>query len=83
MATAQGWRCPITGDMLTLSSPVDHCHKTGVNRGILSRRGNLLLGHAKDRIEDLERAGRYLKDRLQPTEILKCQADQPPHQPPA
>lgn len=47
--TAQGSRCPITGDLLDSESPndrpvVDHCHTTLVTRDILSNRANLILG---------------------------------------
>ena len=58
----QRWTCPITGDKLTESSHVDHCHKTGKVRGVLSPRANLLLGKAGDSIEILQRAIRYLAE---------------------
>lgn len=40
---------------------VDHCHKTGVVRGLLCHHCNALLGHAKDQVTILEEAIRYLK----------------------
>lgn len=37
--------CPITGVELTEdNSVVDHCHKTGIIRGVISSEGNVLLG---------------------------------------
>ena len=40
---------------------VDHCHKTGVVRGILCSRCNAdVLGHARDDIEFFERCIDYL-----------------------
>ena len=83
LAESQGWRCPITGGTITSSSHIDHCHMTGRIRGLLSPRGNKLLGHAKDRVELLKAAISYLEqDRLKPTAVKKCQADPHPHQPP-
>lgn len=40
---------------------VDHDHKTGDNRGLLCQHCNLLLGHAKDNVETLRSAIRYLE----------------------
>lgn len=40
---------------------IDHDHKTGRVRGLLCHDCNVLLGHAKDSTEVLERASEYLK----------------------
>lgn len=61
----QGGRCYIcrrgTGARKRLS--VDHCHKTGVVRGLLDTPCNVrVLGHLRDDIEALQRAIDYLKD---------------------
>jgi hypothetical protein len=40
---------------------LDHCHATKKVRGILCHHCNLMIGQAKDRVETLERAIRYLK----------------------
>lgn len=42
---------------------VDHCHTTGLVRGMLCAHCNSLLGYAKDRIETLLEAASYLKMR--------------------
>jgi hypothetical protein len=42
---------------------VDHCHASGKIRGLLCNKCNLLLGHADDTIERLERAILYLSQR--------------------
>lgn len=39
---------------------IDHKHKTLIVRGLLCPNCNLMLGHAKDRIEVLMRAAQYL-----------------------
>ena len=41
---------------------IDHCHTTGVIRGILCKNCNHVLGHARDSIQTLERAIEYLKE---------------------
>ena len=46
---------------------VDHCHKSGLVRGVLHVSCNLLLGYAKDRIGILENAIKYLE---QPRDIV-------------
>ena len=40
---------------------VDHCHETGVVRGLLCRSCNLVLGHLGDDVKLLEAAIEYLK----------------------
>ena len=62
---AQGGRCYIcrrgTGARKRLS--VDHCHETGVIRGLLDTPCNRnVLGYLRDEIEALERAIAYLKN---------------------
>lgn len=42
---------------------VDHCHTSGDVRGILCNGCNLIIGHAKDDIDRLNRAIVYLKER--------------------
>lgn len=39
----------------------DHCHNTNKARGVLCRKCNLLIGHAKDNIKILENSIEYLK----------------------
>lgn len=65
MLESQSYKCLLCdkgfelGD--TKSVNVDHCHDTGVVRGLLCRRCNLGLGHFGDRIDALERAIEYLR----------------------
>jgi hypothetical protein len=40
---------------------VDHCHSTGVVRGLLCSRCNLALGHVRDEPESLRRLADYLE----------------------
>jgi len=53
--------CNICGDYREVLQ-VDHCHNTDIIRGLLCNRCNFMLGNAKDNIEILEAAIRYLKD---------------------
>jgi len=60
----QNYSCMICGiEEATLGRKldVDHCHATGVVRGVLCNPCNTVLGHARDKIEVLEAAAEYLK----------------------
>lgn len=70
MLSAQGGECAICKKGLRLDgvkgrdkAVVDHCHSTGVVRGLLCTPCNLMLGYAADRPETLSRAIRYLEPR--------------------
>lgn len=41
---------------------IDHCHTSNKVRGLLCTSCNLMLGYAKDKIETLENAIKYLKE---------------------
>lgn len=43
---------------------LDHCHKTGKNRGPLCRQHNLGLANFNDSIPELKAAIRYLRDHV-------------------
>lgn len=60
----QEYRCAIckSQNLNSRDFHVDHCHKSGIVRGILCHHCNLLLGHAKDDIIILESAIKYLKE---------------------
>lgn len=60
----QDGRCAICEDEVGLiekHSHVDHCHDSGIVRGILCRACNHLIGGAKDRTDILHSAIRYLE----------------------
>jgi len=40
----QNYRCPLCGDPVDSSSPLDHSHSTGLARGVLCQPCNLILG---------------------------------------
>jgi len=53
--------CGITEEALGRKLDVDHCHASGVVRGVLCNPCNTVLGHARDKIEVLEAAAEYLR----------------------
>jgi hypothetical protein len=65
--TSQGGECAICFTDLTQLKHnkvnVDHCHKTGMVRGILCHNCNHVLGHARDNPEILDSAIRYLVEK--------------------
>ena len=64
MLADQGGLCAICGadnPQWTKDWHVDHDHETGVNRGILCHKCNLMLGLAVDNVDTLLRAVAYLK----------------------
>ena len=62
MLETQGGVCAVCEQVETARRgwAVDHCHKTGKVRGILCQACNLVLGHADDDIERLQRMIDYL-----------------------
>lgn len=56
----QGGICAICSKETENHLFVDHCHTTGVIRGLLCHQCNTLLGHAKDDINILCEAIKYL-----------------------
>jgi hypothetical protein len=67
-ATAQNNKCVLCSVDLTFTSVtdtravMDHCHSTGVKRGILCYSCNLGLGKFRDNIQTLQNAVDYLKE---------------------
>lgn len=53
--------CDICGEPPEDVLHIDHCHKTNVIRGLLCRNCNLMLGFARDSIDNLIMAAVYLK----------------------
>ena len=64
LLTQQNNRCAICSTPLVTGRHchVDHCHTTGKVRGLLCSHCNLMLGHAKDSVEILQKAIKYLHD---------------------
>ena len=60
ICTQQGGVCAICSSKTRAYLFVDHCHSTGVIRGLLCNSCNTLLGHAKDNINILCEAIKYL-----------------------
>lgn len=56
----QGGRCAICKEG-SHKLYVDHCHKTGIVRGLLCNRCNLGIGQFNDDIDALRSAARYLE----------------------
>jgi hypothetical protein len=60
---AQEWKCASCGMEFSSASDdtkIDHCHKTGVVRGLLCHACNVTLGWAKDNPKTLDRLARYI-----------------------
>lgn len=54
------WVCPISGVVLTRKNiVVDHCHSTGIVRGLISRASNKLLGLFEDNLSYIRAALDY------------------------
>lgn len=71
MVAIQGGRCAICNKVPTSTGhtskrlAVDHCHATGVVRGLLCHRCNITIGMIEDRPELLDRMRRYLGKHAQ------------------
>jgi hypothetical protein len=66
LLAVQGGKCAVCRLSLNGSAKndkphIDHCHQTGVVRGILCHHCNVLLGHAKDSARLLREAAAYLE----------------------
>lgn len=63
MHTQSGGCCAICGEFFGDTSDIDHCHATGVVRGLLCHNCNVAIGHFKDSTENLLKAVEYLNAR--------------------
>lgn len=61
MLEEQGFACAICGVMVATVLDVDHCHQTGVNRGLLCQKCNKAIGLMNDDIYVLHAAIKYLE----------------------
>jgi len=63
MMIAQGGKCAICNDVLgsTHHAQIDHCHATGVVRGLLCINCNWMLGKSRDNPVTLRAAADYLE----------------------
>ena len=59
LKSLQNYQCAICQRSAPLV--IDHCHITGLRRGLLCRNCNLGLGQFRDNLASLERAMEYLK----------------------
>jgi hypothetical protein len=59
---AQKFKCAICEEGIGMNSHLDHCHKTGIYRGVLCYRCNTGLGVFKDNPHSLAKAFFYLLD---------------------
>lgn len=69
--------CKITlGETPWHGAYIDHCRRTGKVRGLLCINCNLLLGHAKDKVNTLREAIKYLKNAsgIEPEKRTRTQA---------
>ena len=66
----QNGGCAICGNALS-KLQVDHCHKSGEVRGLLCKDHNMLLGLAKDNIQILDNAIKYLKKYLEVDDLKR------------
>ena len=65
MCEQQNHKCKICGtdsEELNRSLAVDHCHNTGVVRGLLCQKCNIGIGHFNDDIQLLAKAIQYLQE---------------------
>lgn len=66
MLEQQEWKCPITGEPLTESSPIDHSHESGKVRAVLSRRANALVGLLENNATFIQSALEYIEEHKHP-----------------
>lgn len=57
----QDYKCAICTNPVNMSSHLDHCHTTGVYRGVLCHHCNVGIGHFRDNVEALQAAICYLQ----------------------
>lgn len=66
LLTKQNHQCAICENTDTRRLAVDHCHTTGVVRGLLCSSCNISIGRFQDDVSRLERAISYLKKSAHP-----------------
>lgn len=62
----QGGRCALCMEPINGDDVLDHCHKTGIVRGVLHRGCNAMLGHiennkARNHLTDAVKLSRFLR----------------------
>lgn len=67
MLETQAYKCKICGLSHNAVKTrgrlhVDHCHDTGLVRGLLCNKCNAILGYSRDRVDLLEKSIEYLKE---------------------
>lgn len=71
MVKKQGGRCAICDDDRE-RLVIDHCHKSGVVRGLLCRTCNLALGYLKDNFVAARKAASYLEQFQRDGSVDNC-----------
>jgi hypothetical protein len=64
MVDAVGGACELCGTVPDKQLSVDHCHTTGVVRGLLCQRCNMGIGYFDDDIERIAGVVTYLQERV-------------------
>jgi hypothetical protein len=75
MSAKQNNSCAICKQKSEINLSVDHCHKTGIVRGLLCRNCNLALGYLKDDTNRIESAMQYLSESQRKSTTSKTKTD--------
>lgn len=75
MSANQNNSCAICKQKSEINLSVDHCHKTGIIRGLLCRNCNLALGYLKDDRNRIKEAMKYLDESQRKSTTSKTKTD--------
>lgn len=74
--------CGFSFEQPTRDEHIDHCHETGLIRGLLCRHCNYMLGYAKDSLLLLQKAAEYLQSPPVPQFMIKHYRKKPRNEAP-